>query len=191
MKSLLLLFFCFVSLGLQAQESYVDLRATNISGKVIDVPAPNVLHVKTKKDGEYKTFYVELIHVDFGPERNISCKEQMTKKSASGSQKHGFRTTEYVNPDFKQSCDRMNGWLDGKDVHIEITEWSQPVTKGFVFVGSMNINYELIARGWYRADYTQSRDASLVLLEKHARCQRVSIWESKMGIPEEDMKCQD
>ncbi|WP_045861720.1 thermonuclease family protein [Teredinibacter purpureus] len=190
MKSLLFFIAAsFFTIYAQAQDSYVDLRSPNISGKVIDVPAPNVLQVRTKKDGEYKTFFVEIIHVDFGDQKNLSCRSH--KKNSSVLHKQGFRTTEYINPDIKKACAQMDGWLDGKDVHIEITEWSQPITKGFIFVGSTNINYELIARGWYRADYTQSRDASLVLLEKQARCQRVGIWGSKMGIPEEDMKCQD
>jgi hypothetical protein len=173
----------FLAFDASAKDAYVDLRNVNIVGKVNEITSPNILKVETDRNGKRQHFWIELVQVDFGNDRNREC-------STGNKTRQMFRnltsTAEGVD-----ACDYMDDWLDGEIVSVEITEWSEPVLKGFVFIGTTNVNYDLIEKGRYPVDYMQTRDASLALLEKKARCQRVGIWKSKMGVPEEDMKCQD
>jgi hypothetical protein len=169
---------CFASMlaiGAHAKEPYVDLRNVNIQGEVVEVSSPNVLKLEAIQHGKRRHFWVDIIHVDFGELRNKSC--------AKGEDI--FRSTP-----LEIACEDMTKRIKGKTVQIEVTEWSQPILKGYVFHNQTNLNHELITEGKYPVDYTQTRDANLVVMEKKARCQRVGIWSSKLGIAEEDLKCQ-
>lgn len=190
-KYLAFVTLALLAFGANAKEAYVDLRDVNIVGKVKEIAAPNILKVETYRNGKRQHFWVELIQVDFGDDRDRGCNTG-SKSHNPKNQQHMFRNNKpLVEPEVINACERLDDWLDGEIVSVEITEWSEPVLKGFVFIGTTNVNYDLIEKGWYPVDYMQTRDASLALLEKKARCQRVGIWQSKMGIPEEDMKCQD
>jgi endonuclease YncB( thermonuclease family) len=183
-----LIFLPLLAANALAKEPYVDLRDVNLKGKVVEISAPNILKVETLQDGERRHFWVEMIYVDFGKVANKSCQKKtiphkLRDRITPDSIKH--------TPELEKACDRIDDWLDGEPVQVEVTEWDQPILKGYVFHKSVNVNHELIAKGWYPVDYKQTRDANLALLEKRARCQRVGIWKSKMGIPEEDLKCQD
>jgi len=189
-KYLVFLTLSLLAFTSYAKDAYVDLRDVNIVGQVKEVSAPNILKVETYRDGKRQHFWIELVHVDFGDVRDNQC--TTGHKFFSPKNPHyPFRNSLQLSPDTAEACQLMKDWLAGEMVSIEITEWSEPVLKGFVFLGSTNINYTLIEKGWYRVDYMQTRDATLALLEKKARCARVGIWKSKSGIPEEDLKCQE
>lgn len=188
MKNFFALIFLLLATSTLAKDPYVDLRDVNLRGKVVEISAPNILKVETMKHGERRYFLIEMIYVDFGKVADKSCQKKtiphkLRDRITLDSMKH--------TPELEKACGRMEDWLDGEPVQAEVTEWSQPILKGYLFHGSVNVNNDLIAKGWYPVDYEQTRDASLALLEKHARCQRIGIWKSKMGIPEEDLKCQD
>lgn len=180
-----------LAFGANATEPYVDLRDVNIVGKVTEITAPNLLKIATRQRGKPQHFWVDLIQVDFGHHRDRSCND--------GTLLFGLKKLRYAfdkqhavaGSSLAEACWSMAALLDGEQVQVEVTQWDQPVVKGFVFMDTTNVNYDLIEKGWYPVDYKQTRDASLALLERHARCQRVGIWRAKMGIPEEDMKCQD
>lgn len=178
----------FLSNISSANEHYTDLRNVNLVGKVVEVSSPNTLKVETIQFGKRRHFWVELIHVDFGADKNIQC-TQKPEFHYPKRMNRQVRTKPALSFSAKSACDRMKIWLNGKIVQVEITEWSQPSLKGFVFHKGTNVNYELISQGEYPVDYRQTRHASLVLLEKKARCQRVGIWQSKKGNVVEDLKC--
>jgi len=161
-----------ITTGTFAQDSYVDLRNRNLSGKVIRVFAPNVIEIVRNQHGRKQKYFVDLINVDFGKWRNKPCK--LSKK-----------------PEHKKACEKVGELLDGEHISVEITQFTQDLLKGYVFLNNKNINHALIAKGLFPVDYNQSREARLVILEKTARCDRIGIWETKMGNAEEDMQCQD
>jgi len=129
------------------------------------------------KHGLRRRFHINLVAVDFGEVNNERCDSKLVEPALVDS--------------VKNACSKMRDTLLGKRVSVEVTKWDQIVNDGFVFIDEINVNYNLIKKGWFRADYAKSRDAQLALIEKEARCQRAGIWESAMGNPEEDMKCQD
>jgi len=187
-KCLALLILALVVINANAKDTYVDLRDVNIVGTVKEIVSPNIIKVETLKNGQRRHVFVELVNVNFGNDNNHGCKRDHKHKKHVNSFDRYRTSDKRVGND---ACKRMRDWLNGQIVQVEVTEWTQPVLQGFVFLGSDNINNALIAKGWYPVDYMQTRDASLALLEKKARCQRVGIWQGKMGIREEDMKCQD
>lgn len=187
-KFLALLSLFFIVSGIEANNTFVDQRDVNIIGIVKEISAPNILKIETLRDGQRQYFWVELAQVDFGEDRDTKCRKEPNQSHHKRLERDVNRLVFNKNDD--NACLRMHDWLDEKTVSIEVTEWSQPILKGFVFLGSKNINYDLITKGWYPVDYRQTRDASLALLEKEARCERVGIWQSKKGNPVEDLKCQ-
>ncbi|MFA0809431.1 thermonuclease family protein [Microbulbifer epialgicus] len=171
-----------------AKEHYVDLRDVNFKGKVVEVSSPNIFKIETTQYGSQRHFWIELINVDFGVVAGKKCQHR-TLAGKIGD----YVTPSFIKTDSKlqQSCKYMDDLLHEKLIQAEITDWSQPILKGYLFYDAVNVNNELIANGLYRVDYKQTRDANLAILERHARCQRLGIWKSKLGIPEEDMKCQN
>lgn len=179
-----LLFCALLSSLSYASNSYVDVRNPNFHGEVMEVSAPNIIKVKTETADGDKHFWIELIHVDFGAKAGIECNLNWFEKLFEPS---SVESNE-------KSCDLLDDMLDGNKVSVEITEWSQPILKGYVFLKQdgqhININHYLISNGIFPVDYKQSKDAGLVRLEKKARCNRLGIWEAKKGDPVEDLKCQ-
>lgn len=190
-----------------ASPSYVDIRNPNIHGKVVEVSAPNAIKVKTATADGDKHFWVKLIHVDFGSKAGAECNNNWFDRlfNPSDSEKN------------EESCEMLEDMLDGKSVSVEVTQWPQrtskeyasleqdngflggsqlpqTILKGYVFLKQdgkhININHYLIENGIFPVDFKQSRDATLVRLQKQARCNRLGIWEEKKGDPVEDLKCQ-
>lgn len=172
-----------------AGDSYVDLRNVNLSGEVVEISAPNILKIETIKNSKRVHFFIDIIHVDFGQERGEQCNNNTSRHNPIDRSSRQDKKTLHADPAVANACKRMGDWLEGEKVSVEVTEWTQPILKGFVFHGETNVGHDLIKRGVYPVDYMQSRDASLVLLEKSARCSRAGIWQSKKGNPVEDLKC--
>ncbi len=192
MKPLNILFVaCLVStvagISVAGDEPYVDVRDVVIHGKVVNVDAPNLLKIASSQNNVNEYFWVEPVNVDYGEVRDLSCDGLW----------HQFNKKQPLMDELKRACAAIKSYTKHEPVSIEVVQWQsrqwrgRPVVRGNVFIGTTHLNHELIGKGVFPVDYKETRDTTLVLLEKNARCQRLGIWSDKIGDIIDDMKCQD
>lgn len=178
--------------ALDMPDDVVDIRNTNMNGEVTSVISPSIFEIEVEKNGKDYHVFLELINIDFGPDARIDCGKNTEVRYNDPYYAHlnKARPFKFSTPNHS-ACIRSKRDLLGRDVKFEITSWTQPVLKGLLWVDGVNYNRNLVEKGVYRVDYTQTRSASWSLLEGRARCSRAGIWKSKMGDPIEDMKCRE
>jgi hypothetical protein len=182
------------SMAFDMPSELVDLRNPNLRGEVVKIMTPTTVKVEFEKDGHDYHFFVEMINVDFGADGAVECSKSLNRHLR---QRMVHYATNHIGVHERHSlnlntaCERMSHELLHKDISVEVSSWTQPILRGYIFKDERNYNLSLIERGLYRVDYTQSRSAHLSLIEGKARCQRVGLWKAKLGDIIEDMKCQE
>lgn len=171
---------------------FVDIRGTTYYGKVTSILSPTQVEITIKRDQVPEILRLRLADIapGNGADPMATCKTQSEPHRHHKSFATRSRSVEATDPEVKAACKILSKAVLDKKVGVEITQWNQP-TSGYLSKDGSVINFDLISTGEYRVDYTQSRAANLVILEKEARCKRVGNWEKLLGDRIEDMKCQE
>lgn len=169
---------------------FVDLRPTTYRGTVTKILTPTIVEIATERDGRTEVLILRLADIQPGNGADGQCHQSTRRHSHHKSLGLRPQKRETVSAELKQICKVLSKTLKGETVGIEISQWNNPTT-GYLSLRNSIVNFDLIANGEYRVDYTQSRSAHLVLLEKEARCKRVGNWKGMLGNKIEDMKCQE
>lgn len=195
MKNTLSLFLAcastlFASAAFAEDAPFVDLRPTTYRGTVTKILTPTTVEIATERDGRTEMLTLRLADIQAGNGADGQC--HRTSRQYTHHKNLGLRPqrSEPMDAELKYICKVLSKTLKGETVGIEISQWNTPTT-GYLSLGDSIVNFDLIANGEYRVDYTQSRSAHLVLLEKEARCKRVGSWAAMLGNKIEDMKCQE
>lgn len=173
--------------ALDMPDNMVDVRNRFFEGTVIGVKSPNVIQVRTKKHDEYVHFFLDLADVNFAADTDFDCSadrstlQKYVRPGATAEALMGRRN----------ACERTLDELEDAHVQVEVTNWTQPHLKGYLFKDGENYNHSLIDRGLYRVNFEATRQASLLLMEGRARCKRIGIWSGLKGNQIEDKKCQE
>lgn len=195
MKNTLSLFLAcastlFASVTFAEDAPFVDLRPTTYRGTVTKILTPTIVEIATERNGRTEMLTLRLADIQAGNGADGQCHRSSRKHSHHKTMGRRPHKAESVNAELKHICKVLTKTLKGEAVGIEISQWNNPTT-GYLSLRNSIVNFDLIANGEYRVDYTQSRSAHLVLLEKEARCKRVGSWEVMLGNKIEDMKCQE
>lgn len=169
---------------------FVDLRPTTYRGTVTKILSPTVVEIATERNGRTEMLTLRLADIQAGNGADGQCHQISRLHSHHRSLRLRPKKAEPLNAELKHICKVLTKTLKGESVGIEISQWNNPTT-GYLSLRNSIVNFDLIASGEYRVDYTQSRSAHLVLLEKEARCKRAGSWEVMLGNKIEDMKCQE
>lgn len=195
MKNTLSLFLAcastlFASVTFAEDAPFVDLRQTTYRGTVTKILTPTIVEIATERNGQTEMLTLRLADIQAGNGADGQCHQTSRKYVHHKSLGLRPQKSESVNAELKHVCKVLSKTLKGEAVGIEISQWNNPTT-GYLSLRNSIVNFDLIANGEYRVDYTQSRSAHLVLLEKEARCKRLGSWEVMLGNKIEDMKCQE
>lgn len=169
---------------------YVDLRPTTYRGTVTKILTPTTVEIATMRNGHTEMLTLRLADIQPGNGADGLCHQPAKKYSKHKSRGVRPQQTDSVRDELKRNCKMLSKTLKGESVGVEISQWNNPTT-GYLSLGQSIVNFDLISSGEYRVDYTQSRSAHLVLLEKEARCKRLGSWGVMLGNRIEDMKCQE
>ncbi len=170
--------------------TFVDLRERIYHGKVTKILTPTTVAIQIKRDGRKETLELRLADIVPGNGADGQC--HGVTKPTSYIKHNGPLPNRKDNPNSKlrHACKVLSKTIKGETVGIEISQWDYPTT-GYLSLKGSIVNFDLISNGEYRVDYSQSRSAHLVRLEKKARCSRVGTWTEMYGDVIEDMKCQE
>ena len=149
-----LILFCWIfSCGAIANIFNQTAEASNV--KVI---TPSILEFTTTINHSIPSgkLRIKIKDIDFNGKSNVECKL------------------------FKlEDCDKLSSLLSDAKIQINLKKYDheKAVFIGDVFINGENLVYKLIKEGWYKFDYRQSRNKYYVLLQKHAMCNGLGIWQ--------------
>lgn len=184
------------SIAFDMPDGMVDIRDPNFKGEVIEIITPSTVKVEVDRNNRAEHILLEFVNVDFAGDADVECdghyrrRWSHTRNGIAGKHPYYKVTTKLGNKVYR-ACERLREDLLGEEVKIEVSSWTQPTLKGYLFIDETNYNHSLIQRGIYRVDYTQTRSATMALMEGRARCKRVGLWSSLKGNTIENMKCQE